>query len=193
MIFNSQSAEAQEFINGGEIELENEITLPRRVLLLGDLTIKPKPVLTEEVTVTPGEEAKIITPSAGKYLSKVTVAGDPDLIPENIAEGINIFGILGTHIGGAKGIDFGEVQVSSGSSSVTVNHKLGVTPSFVALIPKTFNYGSYTDFININGQIGYRTSRFYYTTVTNTVTDNSITFAAFQGYYANTYYWIAIQ
>ena len=57
------------------------------------------------------QAAQIITPSttdqtiaSGKYLTGTqTIKGDANLIPENIAEGINIFGVVGSHSGGSGG------------------------------------------------------------------------------------------
>lgn len=50
-------------------------------------------------TVTPGTTNQTAV-AAGRYTTgDVTVAGDADLKSENIAEGINIFGVTGTHSG----------------------------------------------------------------------------------------------
>ena len=50
-------------------------------------------------TITPGTTAQTAVAS-GRYTTvAVTVAGDADLKSENIAEGINIFGVTGTHSG----------------------------------------------------------------------------------------------
>ena len=46
-------------------------------------------VPTETKTVTPKATQQVITPSAGKYLSRVTVNGDSDAIPRNIRKGVN--------------------------------------------------------------------------------------------------------
>lgn len=51
---------------------------------------------TEEKSVTPGTQEQEITPAAGKHLSKVTVAGDADLVAGNIKKDVNIFGVVGT-------------------------------------------------------------------------------------------------
>lgn len=51
---------------------------------------------TEEKSATPGTQEQEITPAAGKHLSKVTVAGDADLIAGNIKKDVNIFGVVGT-------------------------------------------------------------------------------------------------
>ena len=55
---------------------------------------------TEEVTVDLDMEngGQIITPTAeGKVMSKVVVTKPGTLVPENIAEGVNIGGVIGTH------------------------------------------------------------------------------------------------
>lgn len=61
---------------------------------------------------------------------------DPDLIPENIREGIDIFGVLGTMVEGAQGFDCGTVIPSNGLTEITVEHGLGVVPKYVALVSK---------------------------------------------------------
>lgn len=51
----------------------------------------------QEKNVIPTVEEQIVVPdSEYSGLSKITVAGDEDLIPKNIKEGINIFGVEGT-------------------------------------------------------------------------------------------------
>ena len=59
----------------------------------------------EEQTITPGIADQVI--NAGTYLrGALTILGDPDLIPANIKEGVNIFGVDGTLSEGPK-IDIG--------------------------------------------------------------------------------------
>lgn len=51
-------------------------------------------------TYTPSTAAQTI--AAGQYLSGIqTIAGDSNLVAANIAEGVTIFGIVGTYQGGA--------------------------------------------------------------------------------------------
>ena len=50
-------------------------------------------------TITPGTTNQTI--ASGKYLTGVqTIKGDANLVASNIAEGISIFGVTGTHVGG---------------------------------------------------------------------------------------------
>lgn len=52
---------------------------------------------TQEKTVTPKSSSTIVTPDTGyNGLSKVTVNGDSNLVPENIISGKTIFGVTGT-------------------------------------------------------------------------------------------------
>lgn len=54
-------------------------------------------------TVTPGTTAQTAVASGRYTTGDVVVAGDANLVPENIAEGVSIFGVTGTHSGGGGG------------------------------------------------------------------------------------------
>ena len=53
-------------------------------------------IQTQEKTCKPSTALQIIEPDDEHVLSRVFVEGDEDLIPENIKEGVNIFGVIGT-------------------------------------------------------------------------------------------------
>lgn len=53
-------------------------------------------------TVTPGRTAQSAVASGYYTTGEVQVAGDSNLVAENIAEGVSIFGVVGTHSGGGK-------------------------------------------------------------------------------------------
>lgn len=77
---------------------------------------------TQQLTT---QGAKTVTPTttnqtavaSGRYTTgDVVVSGDANLVPENIAEGVSIFGITGTHSGGG------------GSATVTLISQYGEIP-----------------------------------------------------------------
>ena len=62
--------------------------------LAGAQTITAVP--TEEKSATPSTNEQEVVPTAGKFLSKVTVGGDANLVADNIKSGVSIFGVQGT-------------------------------------------------------------------------------------------------
>lgn len=61
------------------------------------------PTKLQEKTVTPTKEGLSVVPDSGfDGMSKVTVNGDANLVPENIKEGVSIFGVEGNLKGGAE-------------------------------------------------------------------------------------------
>ena len=68
----------------------------------GSVTVAAVP--TQSKSVTPTSSAQNIMPDSGKFLSKVTVNGDSNLIASNIKSGVSIFGVNGTlQEGGGSG------------------------------------------------------------------------------------------
>lgn len=61
-------------------------------------------------TVTPGTSNQTAVASGRYTTGDVVVSGDANLVPENIAEGVSIFGVTGAHSGG------GSVEVYTGTS-----------------------------------------------------------------------------
>lgn len=69
-------------------------------------------------------------PDSGEQDGYGYVQFDPiTLIAENIREGVDIWGVIGTMSEGVSGIDFGKVTLSSATDSVTVSHSLNATPT----------------------------------------------------------------
>ena len=65
-------------------------------------------------TITPGTTAQTAV-AAGRYITgDVVVAGDANLVPANIAQGVSIFGVTGTHSGGGETVNGSFVSVSVG-------------------------------------------------------------------------------
>lgn len=74
----------------------------------------------------------VVTPDEGKVFSSVNIPAPENLVPENIAEGVNIAGIIGALTAGGGS----NVRLASGSfrgirTPYTVEHNLGVIPDFV--------------------------------------------------------------
>ncbi len=79
-------------------------------------------------TITPGTSAKTI--AAGRYLSgQQTIAGDPNLIPANIAKGKTIFGVAGTYGG------------SMATGTLRTEYVSGVYARDTCISPQTINLG----------------------------------------------------
>lgn len=140
--------------------------------------------------------------------AQVDPLSDTDLIPENIREGIDIWGVVGTLAEGVVGIDFGELALSSSAESVTVAHNLGATPSWVAFLPKgtITNGSSPSSLYNLNGKVDYTRKvtssssgktemQSAFADKANTLTESEITFNAYSStakFAAKDYYWFAL-
>lgn len=82
------------------------------------------PVQTEEKTVTPSGSQQIITPAAGKYLSKVTVGA----IPGQYVDIKSILGYLKSDI-----VTFTR-SIGTKVDAYTIRHSLGVIPKLVIIL-----------------------------------------------------------
>lgn len=101
---------------------------------------------TEEKTVAADFSGgdMVLEPSDGKVLSKATVTRPETLVPENIAEGVDIAGIIGTFVGGsASNVVFSKGTVAGANQSVvTVEHGLGVIPELVLVRQQWVVFGT---------------------------------------------------
>ena len=97
---------------------------------------------------------------------------------------------------GVAGIDFGEVTLARKAESVTVNHNLGVAPSWVLLVAKDVSQVKSELFFNANGDVFYKAGTYDVGTAKNTITDTKIIFNKEDIYGAAYlpigYYWVAI-
>lgn len=120
-------------------------------------------------TITPGTINQTI--AAGKYLTGAqTIAGDSNLVAENIAEGVTIFGVTGTHSGGSSGtitVDLGlspsEFYYLALPYGVTAEHYGGGGPG----------YGTFEE--------GYKFTTSYYTSFSVLVNSTFRGFEVFRG------------
>lgn len=94
----------------------------------------------EGAAITPGTADQTAI-SAGNYAAEdITVKGDANLVPENIASGVSIFGVDGTHEGGGFGtvLNYASVSgvLSESNTKVTFawpNAVNGKLPSIISL------------------------------------------------------------
>ena len=94
-----------------------------------------------EVDLSMADGDMVVEPSAdGKVMSSVTIKKPETLIPENIAEGVDIAGIVGTLAAGGSGgagkVAFGTV-VNSGGDNIEIEHGLGCVPDIIFMMPIT--------------------------------------------------------
>ena len=90
-----------------------------------------------DLTFAGGESFVVEPSSADKVISKVTISPPSELVPANIAKGVTIAGIEGTHEGGGGGTQ--EIVRASGEytpsaeGNVTIEHNLGVIPDIIMI------------------------------------------------------------
>lgn len=75
--------------------------------------------------VTPTGRLITVRPDSGyDGLSAVNVAGDAYLVPENIADGVTIYGVTGTHEGG-ESVEWEDVTITPNGEEITVTASEG--------------------------------------------------------------------
>lgn len=113
---------------------------------------------SEAVTVTAdfsGGDMKI-TPGEGVLLSGVTVTKPAALTPENIAEGVDIAGVVGTLAGGGGGSTVTAASGSykaTGTGAHTVTHGLGVVPDLIRIYSNTAGAGCFVSIVAKSGAL----------------------------------------
>lgn len=117
-------------------------------------------------TVTPGTAAQTAVASGRYTTGAVTVKGDANLKAENIAEGVSIFGVTGTHSGGTKAVctvtsigwDYmNNAYISTGSEIIDLKNYKGqsieiVVPTVLTIYGNNASwevYGNYSELNNI--------------------------------------------
>ena len=112
---------------------------------------------TEEITVdgdndlnfAGGDGDFVVEPSSEeKVISKVTISKPSELIPDNIAKGVIIAGVEGTHSGPQEIVQVEGSYTPTVSGNVTIEHNLGVIPDII-MVRGNVNAVGY--FANITG------------------------------------------
>lgn len=94
----------------------------------GAVTVEAVP--TETNTMALGASApSAVTPTSGKFLSSVSPQIDSTVIKaENIAEGVTLLGILGTHQGGSSGYHIATIEYADGTQGLTITDDEDIPP-----------------------------------------------------------------
>lgn len=100
-----------------------------------------------EATLSMADGNQVISPTAaGKVLSGVTIKKPETLIPENIAEGVDIAGIIGTLAGGGANVIYASGTFANPTvGDYSISHNLGVTPDIVIIYTTEFTSVSTAD------------------------------------------------
>lgn len=104
-------------------------------------TVKTEAVAPQDISVplnmATGDQ--VLTPDEGRAFSCVTIQKPETLIPENIAEGINIAGIIGALAAGGGGAKVATGKYSpKGTGVETITHGLGVVPDIIFVWSGTY-------------------------------------------------------
>lgn len=92
-------------------------------------------------TVTPGTSNQTAVASGRYTTGDVVVSGDANLVPENIAEGVSIFGVDGTHSGEQPKYTVTNVETNLSICNVFYP-KLASPGQYVVTIKGEYNYHS---------------------------------------------------
>ena len=115
-------------------------------------------IQSKSVNLSMAEGSQNVSPDEGYLLSDVTINKPATLIPENIAEGIDIGGVIGSLASsGSLKIAMGTIQ-NDLTEPTAINHNLGVIPDIVFYMLETeansyysFALGMSTKFSNLVG------------------------------------------
>lgn len=116
-------------------------------MTLDEMPVEIKALPEQEEVTMPLNMADgdmVVTPSDGMVISKATIYKPDTLIPENIAEGVNIAGIIGTlESGGGSSNTSAIVKfgiINPGGKVCTITHNLGVIPDVFVVLPITASW-----------------------------------------------------
>lgn len=134
----------------------SKVTIAKPADLLPENIVKDKVIggVVGNLAMTSGAEATIdpdftngdmeVTPAEGTHFSKVTVEKPDNLLPENIAEGIDIAGIIGTLVAGGGG-EFKYFRTNLNFSSWTLGQRVELNIGFAPDVLIIYRNGSGTE------------------------------------------------
>lgn len=127
-----------------------ETLLPGNIaegVVVGDITGTKETVNKVETSIDLDFSggAMEVTPETGSAFSKVNIPVPANLVPENIPEGLDIAGIIGTLAAGGGNVKMatGIISTSDVTSTKTITHGLGVVPDLVWCYSSGFGSNKY--------------------------------------------------
>lgn len=153
----------------------------------------------------------VVTPESGKAFNQVSIPQPENLIPDNIAEGVDIAGIIGTLAAGGGGgaVKIAGGSLTGGSSVKTITHNLGVNPDIFLLwvnmgmsasTSKSYVWCYMSDVLKQASKFEYNSfyantssaGKFGMSNGTFSCTSTTITASSVNSLASTKYYWIAI-
>lgn len=127
--------------------------------LAGAQTIAAVP--TEEKSAIPSTAEQEVVPTVGKFLSKVTVGGDANLVANNIKNGVSIFGVQGTLTSldtndadaTAENIDSGKTAYVKGQKITGTSTKVNTADANAAAGDIRTGKTAYVNGVKVNGTL----------------------------------------
>lgn len=158
-----------------ELETQDDLIAQIQTALSGKASAS-EPVLQTK-TVTPSTSVQTVTPDSGyDGLSMVVVTGDVNLVAENIAEGVSIFGVTGTHSGGSSSAHFCTVSIKTDLAYDTVAFYQGQAGWSTQAISKSNTY--YPLVVACNSEVFVAQYGYYEATIS----DGSILCGSLEGF-----------
>lgn len=129
------------------------------LVIIQGATGSGKPEEEKSVVLALAEGDQIVNPSNGKTMKKVTIQKPDTLVPGNVAEGVTIAGVLGTHAGGAKPESAPDITLDMSNGDQTVTPAAGSVFSSVKIKkPATFLAENIKEGVVIAGITGTHSS-----------------------------------
>lgn len=112
-------------------------------------------VPTQTKSVTPTVTTQNVTPDSGKFLTQVTVAGDSNLVAENIKSGVSIFGVNGTLQEGSGNSGQEGAVIDGTISGAYVNDRVAIIRPYAFYLCSSLISASFTACTTIGSSAFY--------------------------------------
>lgn len=98
---------------------------------IGEISVNTCESVETTVELDFSEGDMVLIPESGQLFEEVNIPTPANLIPENIAEGVEIAGIIGKLAAGGGSVKTAMGAITGNGGSMTIAHGLGVVPDVV--------------------------------------------------------------